>query len=279
MIAYLNGQFLERSAVSIAPDDRGFLFADGLYEVIRSYEGTLFRWEDHWARLANGLHALRLPPIEPHALKNAAQHLLVENQLLRGDALLYFQITRGSAPRAHRFPPEGTPPTVYMDSKPFQPALETQARGGSALLVPDQRWARCDLKTVGLLPNCLAAQRAGEEGALEALLVRDGAVLEGSRSNVFFVRNDTLWTAPLTNYILPGVTRKVVLELAGDLGIAVSELPCFEDEWAGWDECFITGTTVEITPIVAINRQPVGKGKPGPLTQRLQQEFRRRLTV
>jgi D-alanine transaminase len=275
VISYFNGQFCERSSISISPDDRGFVFADGLYEVIRSYDGALFRCEDHLDRLATGLGALHIAGIDVHQLQPLAERLLRENGLGQGEALIYLQITRGCAPRAHRFPPTSTRPTVFMDAKPFEPQVSVQSNGGPAVLVPDQRWARCDLKTVGLLPNCLAHQRATEADALEALFVRDGAVLEGSRSNVFFVKDDRLWTAPLTNYILPGITRGVVLEAAERLGLPVCLQPCFEEDLPSVQECFVTATTVEITPITSINGQTVGKGKSGRVTQGLQAEFLR----
>jgi D-alanine transaminase len=273
MLVWFNGTFMDKARVVISPDDRGFLFADGVYEVIRSYDGRLFRCDDHLDRLDYGLRGLRMPALDRDELKRIAEHLLQENGLQQGDATVYIQITRGSAPRSHRFPPEGTPPTRYMEAKRFTPPGDAQANGGSAILVPDERWARCDLKTIGLLPNTLAHQKACDEGALEALFVRDGAVLEGSHSNVFFVQGNTLLTTPVSNSILAGITRMVVLELAGDLKIPVTLEPRLEEDLPRCQETFLTATTVEIAPIIRIGDRQVGDGVPGPVTRRLQQCF------
>jgi D-alanine transaminase len=272
MLAYLNGKFLEKSQMAISPDDRGFLFADGVYEVIRAYAGRFFRWDAHMQRLAKGLRELRIAPPDLGELETAARHLLLEKKL--AEATVYIQITRGSAPRSHPFPPEGTRPTVYVDAQPFSPKRNLQEQGVTAILVPDQRWARCDIKTTGLLPNVLASQRASEAGAYEALLVRDGAILEGSRTNVFVVKDDTLMTPPLTNYILPGITRQAVLELAERLRIKTQLGVCFEEQLSDCQEVFLSGTTSEVTPVVRIGSREVGKGKPGPVTCRLQRALR-----
>jgi D-alanine transaminase len=273
VIAYFNGSFIDRAQVAISPDDRGFLFADGIYEVIRSYGGTLFRRDDHLARLETGLRGLRMPEVDIGEISGVLDRLLQENNLATSDALIYLQVTRGSAPRSHRFPPQGTPPTIYVDVKPFTPASLGPAGGAAAILVPDQRWARCDLKTIGLLPNTLAHQRAVEAGAFEALLVRDGAILEGSHTNVFFVRNGALITAPLNNQILPGITRQVVLELANGLGLPLFLRPYFEEELPACEEVFIVGTGNEIMPIVSIDGRAVGPGGLGSITRILQQHF------
>lgn len=272
MITYFNGRFLDKSEVRISPDDRGFVFADGLYEVIRSYDGSLFRCDEHLQRLEVGCRALRfsLPPVAD--VRRWMRQLLDQNRM--EDATLYIQVTRGCAPRKHRFPPAETPLTIYIEPKPLEPCMELHTQGAKAILVPDLRWARCDIKSVALLPNVLAQQRAFEAGAWEALLVRDGAILEGSHSNVFFVKNDTLVTAPLNNYILPGITRQAVLELAVRLGLRTKLDVFYEQERAELQEAFIASTTMEVQPIVSIDDQPVGKGFPGPLTRQLQLEFR-----
>lgn len=274
MSVYFNGNLMDKSQVAISPDDRGFLFADGVYEVLRAYNGVLFEMGAHLQRLQNGLAALRIGPVEIDEIQSATQRLLVENGLR--EATVYIQITRGCAPRNHAFPPPESRPTVYIEARAFAPATELQASGVGVILVPDQRWARCDIKTVGLLPNVLASQRAKEEGAFEALLVRDGAVLEGSRANVFFVRNGVLATAPLNNYILPGITRRVVLEVAREAELPVELRPCFEQELRECDEIFLAGTTVEVLPIVRIGSSAIGKGVPGPITRILQSGFERR---
>jgi D-alanine transaminase len=201
------------------------------------------------------------------------EKLLADNQLL--EATIYLQITRGCAPRNHRFPPASTPLTVYLEPKPLVSPATLPTDGAQAILVPDQRWARCDIKSVALLPNVLAQQQAAEAGAWEALLVRDGAILEGSHSNVFFVRNGVLLTAPLNNYILPGISRQVVLELAQQLGIQAQLQVCFQQDLKELQEAFVTSTTMEVLPIVRVDGHAVGNGKPGQVTCRLRDAFRK----
>src|SRR5262249_4864634 len=174
MIVYYNGEFLRKEDVAISPDDRGFLFADGVYDVIHAYSGRLFRCEDHLARLNHGLHELQIRQFDTRTLKEVAQRLLAENQLETGEALVYMQVTRGAAPRNHAFPPEGTSPTVYMQARAYSPPRELQQNGATAILVPDQRWARCDIKSISLLPNVLAHQKAREAGAFEAIFSSGG---------------------------------------------------------------------------------------------------------
>lgn len=275
MIAYFNGRYLPKSDVHISPDDRGFLFSDGVYEVIRSYDGVLFQCDGHLRRFAAGLAALRIAPVSSDELRQAAGQLLQENDLTAGDATVYLQVTRGAAPRRHRFPEQDTPPTVYAAARRFQPYAKELAEGGAAILVPDQRWARCDIKSIGLLANAMASQGAWEAGAFEALFVRDGVVLEGSHTSVFFVRNGRLLTAPLSNYVLPGITREVVLAIAARLGLPVDIRPCHESELPCMDEVFLCGTTVDVTPITSVDRKPVGGGVPGPMTQVMQSELRK----
>ncbi|HCY84712.1 MAG TPA: D-alanine aminotransferase Dat [Desulfobacteraceae bacterium] len=275
MIAYFNGEYCPKESIAISPDDRGFLFADGLYEVIRAYRGRLFRAEDHLERLKAGARSLNLTVQDFAHLKQVAQKLLVKNGL-NADATVYFQVTRGAAPRGHAFPDPKVEPTVYGIAAPFDPGpgLKKQETGVPVILVPDQRWARCDLKTCGLTANVLANQRAKESGAGEALFVRDGVILEGTHSNFMAVVDNRLVTAPASNHILHGITRKLVLELAHAEGIPVWEAPVFEADRHKISEAFITGTTTEITPVTAIDSTPVGEGEPGPVTRTLQNALR-----
>ncbi len=211
MIAYFNGKYLPKDEIAISPDDRGFLFADGLYEVIRSYRGRLFQMEAHLARLARGADHLRLNAKGYGDLATVCERLLTENGLTDGDALIYIQVTRGAPPqRLHYFPAEDTPLTVYAAAQAYEPDLQIREHGLAVLLVPDQRWARCDLKTVGLTANALAAQQAHEKGAAEALLVRDGCIMEGSKSSFLIVSQGVVIAPPLTNYILGSISRQVV---------------------------------------------------------------------
>ena len=187
MIGYLNGQYLPKEKIFISPEDRGFLFADGIYDVIRSYGGKLFQAKAHLDRLAHGATALQFNRTDFSFLGPVCERLIQDNGLTQGDALIYMQVTRGVAPRSHAFPPIETPLTVYATAKPFQPHQQEAETGVRVILVPDQRWARCDIKTIGLLANTLAHQRARMSHAVEGLFVRDGAVTEGTHSNVMAV--------------------------------------------------------------------------------------------
>jgi D-alanine transaminase len=279
MQVYLNGEFIERSRAAVPVDDRGFLFGDGIYEVVRATRGHLVAADLHWRRLTRGLAGLaiqRPAGLDDRALTSLARRLLAENQL-DGDALVYLQITRGSAARTHHFPPEGTAPTVFMGASAFAPPEAVRARGARAITVPDIRWARCDLKTVNLLPNTLAKQRAVDAGVDDAIFVRDGVVTEASAANVFAVVGNELRTYPATNYILHGVTRHVALEAARALGVPARLEPLLVDELWTSDEVFLTSTTNDVMPVTAVDGRPVGGGRPGPVAERLLAEVRARL--
>ena len=276
MQVYLNGAYLDAAAATISPDDRGFLFADGLYEVMLAYGGRILLGEPHAARMRNGLAALRIDTSPAAQLLPVAERLVQRNDLADQPALIYAQVTRGSAPRRHAFPPAGTPPTVYLATKPFAPQRAASFTAGcAAITVPDTRGSRCDIKTVALLPNVLANEAAHAAGALEALFVRDGVVIEGSHSNVMAVIGGELVTYPPCNYILTGVTRNCVLDLARTLGIPVREGPIFASGLFDVDELFVTGTTLEVMPVASVDGRPIAGGRPGPVATRLLAEYRR----
>jgi D-alanine transaminase len=270
MIVYCNGEFMEKSKVVISPDDRGFLFADGVYEVIRAYQGRLFKRAEHFDRLAYGLKELRIGGVDLNSLAAIAARLLTDNGLAKADATVYLQITRGSAPRSHRFPPTGTPPTCYLEAKPFSPPTNVQQTGAAAITVPDQRWARCDIKTIALLANTLAHQQAHEAGAFEAIFARNGVLQEGSHSSILFVKDNVLISPPLTNHILAGITRSVVHSVAAAESISTATRSCHEDELPEFQEVLMVGTTVDIVPITVVNGRPIGGGAPGPIARKLQ---------
>ncbi len=275
MLVYLNGKFLPREQAMVSVDDRGFLFGDSLYEVIRSYHGHLFEQAAHLQRLQNGLQALRIHVAEFDQLGVIAQRLLAENDLLASDATLYFQITRGTALlRKHAFPPPDTPATVYVAANKLTFNSAYSESGVTVITLPDVRWSRCDLKTTNLLANVLANQQAQEAGAFEALFLRNGVVTEGSHSNCFAVWNDTLFTHPLGPAILPGITRRVVLELCAQLQLKVEETPLAAERLHDAREIFLTLTSGEVTPVVKVDGKMVGNGKPGEITRRLQKAFR-----
>ena len=272
---YLNGEYLSKDRATISVDDRGFLLSDGIYEVTPAYRGRLFRLDRHMARLQHGLKALRID-YDTEGLEAVHDRLLAENDLTEEDvATVYVQITRGAAPRTHHFPPAGTPPTVYACAHVFRrPDPERWEQGYSAITVPDRRWARVDIKSIGLLPNVLAQQAAVDAGAANALLVKDGVALEGSHNNVFGVFDGVVTTHPATHEILHGIGREFVLELARGLEMAVEERSIFLEDMRGADEIFFTGTTTEVIPTVALDGQPVGDGRVGPVARALYEAFR-----
>jgi D-alanine transaminase len=275
-IVYFNGSYMAKEDARLSPDDRGFLFADGVYEVVRSYGGKLFAMEPHLKRMANGLKALRIEGFDPQGLGTVCTELLERNGLADQDALIYLQVSRGAAPRIHTFPDPPVTPTVYAVPNAFAPKVDA-AVGVPAITSPDMRWMRCDIKSVALLPNCLAAQEAKEKGAPEAILIRDGIALEGTHTSFFGVIDGVVRTAPLSNYILPSITRAVAIELCQEHDIAIREFPILQHELDTADELMLVGTTVEIMPIVRVDGRQVGNGKPGPVARRMLELFRERL--
>jgi D-alanine transaminase len=275
LIVYLNGRFLPSEEAKISPDDRGFVFADAIYEVVRYGASRPYRLAEHLARMRHGLKELRIA-LEPAFFPEAAARLIEENGFAGEDALVYVQVSRGAAPRYHAFPPEGTLPTVFASVRKMDPP--PPPGGGRAILVPDERWGRCDVKTVMLLPNVLASQRAREANAIEAILVRDGIAWEGTKANLFALSKGVVRTAPRGPRILPGVTRGAALEAAASLGFPIEERPLAVDELFSADEVFLASTTLWTYPLIEIDGRRVGDGRPGPVSARiceaLQAEFR-----
>jgi len=267
-VVYLGGEFVPRGRAAISIDDRGFLFGDAIYEVIRVVRGRFIEPERHLRRLARSLREVGLPAPALDLL-GVAMDLIRQNDLGGREATVYAQVSRGAAPRQHAFPPSGTPPTVLVTAMPFTPRTDLIASGVAVITLPDVRWSRCDIKSVNLLPNVLAAQRAAEAGAFEAILVRDGVVTEATRSNVLAVVGGVVRTHPTGPLILPGVTREVVLELASGAGIPVREEELGADELFAAEEVLLTGTTADVTPVVTVDGRAVGEGRPGPVGRRL----------
>jgi D-alanine transaminase len=276
MKVYLNGQVVDAAEARVPADDRGFLFADGVYEVVRLYGGKPFLMDAHMRRLRQGLAALQIDDGPVAELPDIVGRLIAENEV-DGDGTIYLQITRGVAPRTHAFPTTPVRPTVYVVARPFKghPASYME-RGVACITVPDTRWTRCDIKSIALLPNVLANQAAHAAGAFEALFVRDGVVAEGSHANLFGVLDGVLVTYPRSNYILPGITRDLVLELADELGIPAREGPIYWDEFWRAEELFLSGTTTEVMPIAVVDGRPVGSGVRGPIVARLQAAYLKR---
>lgn len=273
-IVYLNGQFIPKEKAFISVDDRGFLFGDGIYEVTAAYRGKLFRWPRHLARVQRGLAALRID-YDPGALEEIHLRLLAENGLTETQvAYIYLEVTRGVAQRTHQFPATPVPPTVYLFAGEYKrPARERWERGFAAVTVPDQRWARADVKTIQLLPNVLARQAAIDNGVDEIVYVKDGMAIEGALNNFFTVFGETVVTHPTSNQILPGITREVVLELCDKLGFRVEQKAITLAEMFKADEAFHTGTLTEVKPCVQVDGRPLGTGKVGPVTRALFDAF------
>jgi D-alanine transaminase len=269
---YLNGEFIPKERATVSVDDRGFIFGDGIYEVVRVIDGRIFEWPAHAARLMRGLQgihiALDLAAVD--GLKDVCERLVNENGLAEGEATVYLQVSRGAAPRTHYFPPEGTRPTVYAAASRFVVTREHRDKGVRAITLLDIRWLRCDLKTVNLLGAVLAREAAAEAGAYEAILLREGVVTEGAATNVFAVVDGELRTHPLGNLILPGITRQVIVELLKENGIALNETPVTQAELLRAAELFVCGTTTDVSPVVKLDGKPVGSGAPGPVTKRVQ---------
>jgi D-alanine transaminase len=272
---FLNGEYLPKDKARLSVDDRGFVFGDGIYEVVRVIEGRIFAWDEHASRMARGIAAVRIPysASDVSGLQAVCTRLLKDNDLLAGEATIYLQVTRGAAPRTHYFPAAGTPPTVYAAASRFTPSRDMRDKGIKAVTFPDFRWARCDLKTVNLMGAVLARQVAHENGAYEALLIRDGMLTEGAATNAFAVIDGVVRTYPLSNYILPGISRQYVIDAAREAGVTVVEEPVTQAEMLAAQELFICGTTTDVAPIVSLDGKPVSGGAPGPVTKRVQEAF------
>lgn len=277
MIVYLNGEFLPQEEAKLSPFDRGFMFADGVYEVIRSYNGNLFRYEDHLDRLRRSLSSIKLE-YDLSSTKDIIHQLMKSINLDNNESLIYLQITRGvSVPRSHKFP-KSFVPTIFIFATQIKENDADRKNGISIITLEDLRWKRCDIKSVSLLPTVLANEEANKKGAREAILFREGLITEGTHANFFAVKDETVYTAPEGNQILSGITRKTVLELCKQLDIQTLEEFIKTDELKTFEEFFVTSTTKEITPVIKIDSSTVPGNKPGRLTMKLQNEFRK-LTI
>ncbi len=267
-LVYLNGEFLPPERAMVSAFDRGFVFGDGVYEVIPVFGRRLFRLPHHLARLRRSLTEVRLPnPLSAQQWEDVLTRLI--DDIPADDQSVYLQITRGPAPRDHAFPTD-VEPTVFAYAQPSKPAPpEVLAQGISAVTVADIRWLRCDIKATALLANAMLRQQAADRGAVEALLIRDGMVTEGAASNIFVVRGGTLYTAPNGPFILPGITRDLILELAQANAIPVQEQSVPESALFDADEIWITSSMREILPVTRLNDREVGGGNPGPLHARM----------
>ena len=274
MTVYLNGQFLPIAEAKISVLDRGFIFGDGVYEVIPVYSRRAFRLAEHLSRLQHSLDSIKLP--NPHT---DAEWMQILHELIARNApedqYLYLHITRGVAKRDHAFPVPPVAPTVFVLSNPLNtpPAALLQS-GISAITAPDNRWLRCDIKAISLLPNVLLRQMAIDAGCAETIMIRDNEFMtEGAASNIFVVKNGTLLAPPKDNLMLPGITYDVVLELAAANGIPHQVRKVLASEVFGADELLLTSSTKEVLAITQLDGKPVGTGKPGAMFAKLHELY------
>jgi len=274
VIVYLNGAFLPADQACLSPLDRGFLFGDGIYEVIPSYQGAFFLLDEHLERLRRSLREIRMSEPQPERGWAAVLAELLERNP-GGDRSVYLQLTRGSAPRDHAFPAAAAATEFAMVSPIAPLSVDLAERGFSAITLPDQRWGRCDIKSVALLPNVLARQRAVEQGAVEAILLRGGKLTEGAASNVFVVLGGAVVTPALGPEILPGITRRFLLDALRNEGWDCREEPVLESTLRSADEIWLTSSTKELLPVTVLDGRPVGTGRPGLMWGRALDVFQR----
>ncbi len=267
-IVYLNGSFLPVHEARVSVMDRGFLFGDGVYEVIPVYGGRAFRLEHHLQRLGLSLQGIRIGnPLDQAQWSDILTALIRQNG--GGDQSLYLQVTRGVAPRRDHAFPAGVQPTVFAMSTPLTEPDAVLQSGISAVTVTDIRWQLCNIKAITLLPNVLMRQQAIDAGAAEAILLRDGNATEGSASNVFIVRDGVVLTPPKSNLLLPGITRDLAVELCHANHIPCREADISAAQLRSADEVWVTSSTREVVPVTQLDGQPIGNGRPGPLWQRV----------
>lgn len=269
---YLNGNFLPIEQAYVPVLDRGFIFGDGVYEVIPVYSRKAFRLEHHLARLQDSLNGIRLN--NPHTNEEWCGLItqLIDYHVSE-DQYIYLHITRGVAKRDHAFP-NNTPPTIFMMSNALlTPPEEFLQKGVSAITAKDNRWGRCDIKAISLLPNVLLRQLAIDAGATETILLREGFLTEGAASNIFVVKENKLFAPPKSHLMLPGITYDVVLELVETHCLPYSVRPVVEQELRSADEILLTSSTKEILPIISLDGKSIGEGKPGPFFYKLNQLY------
>ncbi len=273
-LANLMGQMMPLEEVKVSALDRGFLFGDAVYEVVRIYQGKPWLEEEHWQRLARSLEAIRIHGVDLVRLRRRVHDTIAAGQFR--EATLYVQITRGtSMPRRHAFPKQATPlELLWVEDYNDDACAEMRRVGVGVITHPDLRWHRCGIKSTNLLANVLANQAAHEAGCNEALLyLPDGTMTEASHSSFFWVREGSVWTTPGVDNILPGITRALVLRLAGIANVTMREGHLRREDLPRLDELFLTGTTTEVLPVVQIDGKPVAKGTPGPVTRKLQEVY------
>ena len=271
-IGYLNGRFAPLEEIAISPDDRGFLFGDGIYEVIRTYHSVPAFWEEHYQRLLRSAQEVRIP----FGIESADFNRLLTNGLKQSgyaECKIYIQLTRGVAPREHGFPVNAEP-TVFLSFREMKALpVESTHTGVKVITLSDIRWDRCDIKSLNLLPNVLAKQQAQEVSAFEAIFVRNGFVIEGATSNIFIVKDGQLRTPERNHFVLAGVTQQQIISLAQKNGLLVQFERISPEALYQADEVFLVGTTIEVLPVVKVDERIINNGIPGPVTKSLQESF------
>lgn len=271
-VAYLNGQYVRLADAKVPVLDRGFIFGDGIYDVVPAYAGRPFRMVEHLARLERSMAAIGLADPYDRAAWKDIVHTLIQRSGL-GDCMVYMQVTRGVARRDHAFP-KGVEPTVFCMVSPFKrPDATLREKGLSAIGIPDHRWLRCDIKAISLLGNVLARQAAVEAGVDDVIQFRDGRLTEASAANIWVVRQGTLLAPVRDHFILEGIRYGFMEELAQDCGIPFEARSISADEVATADELLLTSATKEVLPITRYNDKAVGDGRPGPVYARLRQAY------
>lgn len=279
MIVYFNGKYLPLDEVKISPYDRGFQYADGVYEALRSYNGKLFRYESHMKRLKYSLDELNISFNALDEFDSISLNLAEMNKILPKDFSVYIQMTRGvQFPRKHNYENNLTP-TVFVSVSELKDNSNQLVKGVKVILEEDIRWTRCDIKSISILPSTLAKTKAISQNAYEAIFHRDNLITEGSHTNFFAVKDGVVYTAPISNFILEGITREVIIELCAVNNIKVVEDYVRVDELKTYNEFFITGTTTEVTPVIQIDEWMVGSGKPGTVTRLIQSIFREHVSL
>jgi D-alanine transaminase len=278
-MVFLNGKFMPVEEARVPVLDRGFIFGDGVYELVPVYSRIPFRLDEHLARLERSLAAVRIRnPYSRAEWRDIILQLIAKQQF--EDQGIYFQVTRGVAKRDHAFPRDAVP-TVFVMSNPLvTPPQQLVERGASAVTAIDDRWLRCDIKSISLIGNCLLRQVSADAGATETILFRDGKLTEASASNVFVVRGGVILSPPKSNLILPGITFDVVTELARGAGLPLEFRAVAEGEVRAADEIWVTSSSKEVLAIVTLDGKPVGEGRPGPVFRRmhgLYQEFKQKV--
>lgn len=264
--------FVKEEELKYSYEERGLQFGDGVYEVIRIYGGVYYLMDEHMDRLYRSADAIKLTiPYEKEELYTQLDELLKKNNVT-GDAKMYLQVTRGSAPRDHAFP-KGVVANLYAYMKDDPRKLEPMRNGVSVITQPDIRWEMCYIKSLNLLPNVMAKQEATEQGSFEAVLHKDGKVTEGSSANVYLVKDGTIYTHPATNHILYGCVRLRIEEFSKQQGISFVNEAFLVDDMFDADELFLTSSTAEIMPITSVDGKQIASGQPGPITQKLQEQY------